>query len=163
MGRFLFLALVMVASQVCYANEVSDFFDRLQGKWELKEGEITNIDPRANPTRLKITKLVSTVEKTNDKEWKFVEHYCVETDCVDTTYFYVLDDHDDLFLVTQEGRSELIIIHSNSNKIKFLLRNEGSYSITDCVVDGNEMVQEGLTMNSDFSQSSVKIVLSKSE
>jgi len=163
MVRFLFIALVLLASQICYASDVSDFFDSLQGKWELKSGEIININAEAQSTHLKITNLTSTVEKTSDKEWKFVEHYCVESDCVDTSYFYVLENDEDLYLVTEEGRSELVVVLSAASRIQFLLRNEGSYSVTDCVINGKEMIQAGSTINSDFTRSEVKIVLTKSE
>lgn len=163
MIRILFTTILVLASGLSYAGNVSDFFDGLQGKWELKEGEIINIDARANRTQLKITNLTSTVEKTSEREWKFVEHYCVETDCVDTSYFYVLENDEDLYLVTEEGRSELVVVQSAPSKIQFLLKTDGSYSITDCVINGNEMQQLGSTINSDFTRSEVKIVLTKSE
>jgi len=163
MIRILLITFFMLTSQFSYAGDVSDFFDSLQGKWVLKEGEIINIDARAQSTHLKITDLTSTVEKTSEKEWKFVEHYCVETDCIDTSYFYVLENDEDLYLVTEEGRSELIVVNSAPLQIQFLLRTENSYSLTDCVIVGKEMVQAGSTMNSDFTRSEVKIVLTKSE
>lgn len=163
MIRILFITILMLASGLSYAGNVSDFFDSLQGKWELKTGEIINIDDRANSTHLKITNLTSTVEKTSEKEWKFVEHYCVETDCVDTSYFYVLENDKDLFLVTEQGRSELVVVRSAPAQIQFLLRADGSYSVTDCVINGQEMIQNGSTINSDFTRSEVKIVLTKSE
>lgn len=163
MIRILFIAIFMLVSGISHASDVSDFFDSLQGKWELKEGEIINIDARAISTHLKITNLISSVEKTAEREWKFVEHYCVETDCVDTSYFYVLENDEDLYLVTEEGRSVLVVVQSAADQIKFLLKNEGSYSITDCVINGKEMTQLGSTINSDFTRSEVKIVLTKSE
>ena len=139
------------------AGNVSSFFDKLQGSWSLIEGEIkTGQDVQT------ITKLTSTVLKTSDHEWKFSEHYCVETDCVDTTYFYVLENDEDLYLVTEEGRSELVTLQSGENNLKFILKNGDSYSVTDCnIVDGAIMTQDGFTVNSDYTTSEVKISLKK--
>lgn len=153
-----------MSSSLSYANEVSDFFDKLQGKWILNHGEIINYDGRGNEARLKITELSSTVEKTSEKEWKFTEHYCVETDCIDTSYFYILENENDLYLVTEEGRSELVTLQSGENNLKFILKNSGSYSVTDCnIINGTEMTQDGFTVNTDFTRSEVKISLKKSE
>jgi hypothetical protein len=164
MVRFLFIAIVMLVSQLTYANDISSFFDRLQGNWELKQGEIINHDGRGNASHAKITKLISSVVKTSEHEWKFTEEYCVESDCVKTSYFYILENEADLYLITEEGRSELVTLQSNANNLKFILSNAGSYSVTDCnLIGDNEMTQEGFTMNSDFTQSEVKISLKKSE
>ena len=163
MTRILLITAFLFVSQSTMASDVVDFFDRLQGKWELNHGEITNIDARDNSTHQKITVLTSSIEKTSTKEWKFVEHYCVEQDCVDTTYSYILENEEDLFLVTEQGRSELVIVNSAPGHLNFLLRNEGSYALTDCKIKGQEMTQEGFTMNADSTQSEIKISLKKLE
>lgn len=162
--RFLFTTLFLLSSSLSYANGVSSFFDKLQGTWVLNSGEIINHDGRGNEARLKITELSSTVVKTSEKEWKFTEHYCVETDCIDTSYFYILENENDLYLVTEEGRSELVTLQSGENNLKFVLQNSGSYSVTDCnIIGDSEMTQDGFTVNSDFTRSEVKISLKKSE
>lgn len=162
MVRLALIFATFVFSHAVFASGVSDFFDRLQGKWTLKEGKIANHDGQGHIQTQKITELTSIVEKTNPREWKFTEHYCVESDCVDTSYFYVLENNDDLYLVTQEGRSELVTLQSGSNNLRFVLQNGTSYSVTDCNLIGNdEMTQEGLTVNSDFTTSEVFLGLKK--
>lgn len=162
MVRFALIIATLVFSNAVFANGVSDFFDRLQGQWTLKAGTISNHDGQGHVQIQKITELTSNVEKTNSREWKFTEHYCVESDCVDTTYFYVLENDNDLYLVTEEGRSELVTLQSGKDNLRFVLRNGTSYSVTDCNLIGNdEMTQEGLTVNSDFTTSEVSLGLKK--
>src|SRR5438046_2459717 len=98
----LVLILLLFTSQIASANDITTFFDKLQGQWTLTSGSIINHDGQGHTETLKITKLTSKVEKTSDHEWKFSESYCVESDCIDTSYFYVLDNQNELYLVTEE-------------------------------------------------------------
>lgn len=164
MVRFALIFATLVFSHAVFAGGISDFFDRLEGKWVLDSGVILNHDHEGNTTRLNITELSSVVEKTSEREWKFTEHYCVESDCIDTSYFYVLENEEDLILVTEEGRTELVTFQSGSANLRFILQNGSSYSVTDCNVrDDGLMTQDGFTINSDLTQSEVFLLLKKSE
>ena len=144
---------------------LNDFFNKLEGSWELTSGSMTLYSATGEITQVQLSKLSTVVSETLPGEWRFDETYCTldqeSENCFDTTYFYKLEQ-DKLFLVTPEGSTELNVVAGSANVLGFMIQSETTSSLTICSYLGDtEMTQKGVAYNADGSSSSQAILIHK--
>lgn len=157
--------MLILCAPLAQASSLNEFFNKLEGSWELTSGSMTLYSASGEATKVLLSKLSTVDSATEPGQWRFDETYCTldqeSESCFDTTYFYKLVQ-DKLFLITPEGSTELNVVAGSANVLGFMILSETTSSLTFCSFNSDsEMFQEGAAYNADGSSSSQAILIHK--